>query len=501
MHDNEVLAGDEIGAVAQNRGDAHGVVGSRSCGDGHIAVCCMSHDLYIGGVALGCRLHRGLNRNAALVCQITRVDDVDGNLRAKLDNASQRCGTQDLRVLGGDTAACLDRDAANSRRRNLRGHICCRLSSADVGTQVLHDLLGDASRVDDRRDGLALHAGNDELGDLRSSTDLGLFGGCAQMRGEDNVVKSVDGAVAYRLVLPHVDACAAYLAALQEASHSLDVHDAAACAVDKDDAVFHDGVLIGTEHARRLFGLGHVDGDEVTHAAQLVDVCIELDAHGCGALCGDIRVVAGDLHAKGLGALDNEHAHATQAKHCQGLALQLDARELGAVPVAGLHGGVCDCGLAGDGQHEGDGLLCSRDNVGGRGVADDDAALCCGLRIDVVYAYAGTADDFEVSARLDDLAGHGGGAPHDEAVVIADKIDELLWGGVGLERYLAARLFQNSDALFGQLLWDEYLHSATSFQSMGAAGLWSELLARRHARGLGRWSSSSELLLLCMKGA
>ena len=73
--------------------------------------------------------------------------------------------------------------------------------------------------------------------------------------------------------------------------------------------------------------------------------------------------------------------------------------------------------VAGEGDHEGEGVFCGRDGIPSWGIHDDDAGGRGGGHIDVVDADAGAADGFELSGFGEDLGGDLGLGADDDAVV------------------------------------------------------------------------------------
>lgn len=293
--------------------------------------------------------------------------------------------------------------------------------------------------------------------------NLGLLGGCAQVRGDDGVLELVDGRVGDRLVLPHVDAGAGKVSVLERIGKRIEVDQAAARDVEDDGAFGHLGQLLGADHASGLGGLGHVQGDEVGLLAHLVDVIEQRDAVMGGTLGRAVRVIADELHAKGGGTLGNKQADVTGAEDAERLVLELLARELGAIPLAFLHGRARCRGVTCGGEHERHGLLGSGHDVGERRVAHDDAALGGSLAVDVVDAHAGAADDLELGPGLDDLAGDRRGRAHDERIVLGNHLDELFGRGVGLERDFVTGILEHGNAGFVELLRNQYLHDHPHF--------------------------------------
>src|SRR5690606_3706241 len=81
--------------------------------------------------------------------------------------------------------------------------------------------------------------------------------------------------------------------------------------------------------------------------------------------------------------------------------------------------------LAGNREHQRNGVFGGRERVAERRVHDDDAATRSGRDIDIVNADAGTADNLEIGRRSDQLFRRLGGGADGETVVIADDFGEL----------------------------------------------------------------------------
>ena len=179
-----------------------------------------------------------------------------------------------------------------------------------------------------------------------------------------------------------------------------------------------------------------------------------LDAQLAEALGGDERVERDDAHAERAGADGDELADAAEAEHAERLALDLDAAELRALPLAGGERRVRLRDVAGEREHQRDGVLGRGDHVGLRRVGDDDAALGRGGDVDVVDADAGAADHLQVVGALDQLGVELRRRADQDPVVGADALQQLLAAPVGAEIDVEA-LAQHVDAGVGDLLRDE----------------------------------------------
>ena len=182
------------------------------------------------------------------------------------------------------------------------------------------------------------------------------------------------------------------------------------------------------------FGLGgeaDVEGEVVGGLEDLVDGD-EGDVVLAGDDGGDEGVVADEVHAEGAGAAGDLEADAAEADDAEGLAAEL--RSPGGISsptwpacmvelARGMERAMRD--------HEAEGELGYGDGVGAGGVHDDDAAVGGGVGVDVVYAYAGAADDAELGGGLEELGVGLDGGADDEGVGVGEFGGEAVLNLVG----------------------------------------------------------------------
>ena len=133
-----------------------------------------------------------------------------------------------------------------------------------------------------------------------------------------------------------------------------------------------------------------------------------------------------------MGAFCKLGADAAHAEDGEAFSEHLYAGVELAVESALDHGGVCGADVSGEGEHECEGVLSGGNGISRRGVHDDDAVVGGGIAVDIVHAYAGAADGFEIGGGSEDFRGDLRlGADH-EAVVFADACDEFFRGHAGL---------------------------------------------------------------------
>ena len=248
------------------------------------------------------------------------------------------------------------------------------------------------------------------------------------MRGGDHVLELEERAVGAGLDREDVEPGSRDAALLDRAVERGLVDDAATGGVDQDEGRLDLVQLLVTDQADGLGGLGQVDRHEVGLLEQLVEAD-QADAHLRGAAGLDVGVVGDDVHPERGQSLRDEHADAAEADDADGLLVELDAGVLRALPLAVLQRGVGRRDVARGSQHQGDGELGSRDDVGGRGVHDHDAALGGGLHVDVVEPDSGPGDDLEPLGRGQRLGVDLGGGAHEDGVDVGDGRQQL--GAVG----------------------------------------------------------------------
>ena len=108
-------------------------------------------------------------------------------------------------------------------------------------------------------------------------------------------------------------------------------------------------------------------------ASSVVQVDL-LDAHLDRALGGQERIVGDHLHPQAERAAGDDRADVAGADQAERLAGDLDAHEAVLLPLAGLGAGVGLGQLAGEREHQRDGVLGGGDRVAERGVHHHHAA-------------------------------------------------------------------------------------------------------------------------------
>lgn len=155
--------------------------------------------------------------------------------------------------------------------------------------------------------------------------------------------------------------------------------------------------------------------------------------------------------------LGHKAADAPQTEDGERLAEQLAAHEIGAPPLALVHGRTCLGNVARSGKQERHSMLGGRDDVRVRRVAHDDAALGGGLDIDVVHRHARAPDDLQVLRGIQQRRVDHRVRMHDERIVGGDGADELLGRGIDKHVNFIAVLGERIDAFLHQVLGNQDL--------------------------------------------
>ena len=215
-----------------------------------------------------------------------------------------------------------------------------------------------------------------------------------------------------RLGRGEVAAKPAQLALAQGGVDGVLVNDGFARVVDEHGARCQQVNLLGADHADGVCLAGHVHGEVVAAAAQILERAhaLHLAAQHPRVLDGNERIVAVDVHAQVDAGVSDLGAHVAQTDDADALTLELAAHK----GLLGLLGIDLDLGVVGvvahpvhrlhyaaarKHQHAQDELL-DGVAVGAGGVKDDDAFLGVLLDGDVVDAGAAAGDGADALGQL-----------------------------------------------------------------------------------------------------
>src|SRR4029453_13390092 len=116
----------------------------------------------------------------------------------------------------------------------------------------------------------------------------------------------------------------------------------------------------------------------------------------------------------------DDRADIAAADEAERLAGHLDAHETVLFPFAGLGRGVGLGQLAGEGEHQGDGVLGSGDRIAERRVHHHHAARRGCRDVDIVDSDPGAPDDLQVAGCVEQRLGYLGRGADREAIILAD---------------------------------------------------------------------------------
>ena len=294
------------------------------------------------------------------------------------------------------------------------------------------------------------------------------------MRRADQVGRAEQHVVLGRLLDEDVEARAGDVAGDQQVAHRQLVDQPAARAVDDAHALLGLHQVGARQDVLGLLGERRVHGDEVGARQELLERHL-LDAELGGALLAQERIVGDHPHLQPERALGDDRADIAAADQAQRLEAELGAHEAVLLPLAGLGAGVGRGDLAGQREHQRDGMLGGGDGVAERRVHHHDAVRRRRLDVDIVDADAGATDDFQVLRLRQHLGRDLGRRADREAVVVADDGAQLGGFQAGLEVDVAAALGEDLDGARRQLVGDQNLGFAISELRL--------VLGERHSSG------------------
>ena len=287
------------------------------------------------------------------------------------------------------------------------------------------------------------------------------------MRRADDVRQAKQRAFGRGLDFEHVEAGTGDMAGLDGIGKRCLIHQTATGAVDDANAGLRLGDVVLAENAAGLVGHRHVQRDEISARQELVQLDL-FDTHFLGTLGRQEGVIGDDMHAEPNRLLADDAADIASADDAQRLAGDLDAHELRLFPLAGLGRGVGLRQLAGNGEHERDGMFSRRDGIAEGRVHHDDAALGGSRNVDIVDADAGAADDLEIGRSGDQLFRRLGGGTDGEAIIVADDLGELflVLAELRLEVHFNAAITEDLDGGFREFIGYENArcHDEASFR-------------------------------------
>ena len=163
---------------------------------------------------------------------------------------------------------------------------------------------------------------------FRADTSLRFLGGCADVRGADDVIQLEQFPICGRFFGEDIQCRACDCAVGQGFIQSILINDTAARAVDDPHAFLHLGKLLRADHIRGLFGLRQMQADVVGLCQQFIE-CDQLDASNFL----HVGIIRNNGHAHHGGAFGNFLADVAHADQTEGFAADLVAVESSSCPI------------------------------------------------------------------------------------------------------------------------------------------------------------------------
>ena len=367
-----------------------------------------------------------LGGQAAFGSEGRSVDEGDLLVGDRREQASKRRKLQHANVFGCQLAGHPDRQAF----RRLGGQHADEHAEFADQVQPRRDILADrtAGDIDGVGDELTGQCQFDAGRNVGAGPVLGFAGGGAEVRGDHHLRQLEQRAVGARLGGEHVQTRGAHMPARDRIGQRLLVDEPAARGVDDDDARLGLGQGLLAQQPRGLLGLGQVHRDEVGAGQHIVER-EQFDTQLGGAGRRHVGVVGDDVGAEGGQPMGHQLADAAEAHHADGLAEDLGAVELGALPGVLAQGRVGGRDLPGCREHQRQRMLGRAVDIGGRRVDHQHPGGRRGVDVDVVQAHTRPGDDLELGCGGDHLGVDGGGGADQDRVGVGDGFQQL--GAVG----------------------------------------------------------------------
>ena len=240
------------------------------------------------------------------------------------------------------------------------------------------------------------------LGDHDACAILSLDGRAREVRREHDVRRIAQRRVGrQRLLGEHVERGAGEPARTQRCDERLLVDERAARGVDEQRAGPQQREPGRVDEAARRIRDRQVEADDVGGLERCIDRLGPLDPELGHALGRHVRVVGHDVHAERPRTRGHEPADAPEAEQRERLAVELDARVALALPLAVAQRALGRANVARERQQQRERVLGRRDDIGLRGVADDDAGRRRRVHVHVVDADARAPDHAQLRGARD----------------------------------------------------------------------------------------------------
>jgi hypothetical protein len=282
------------------------------------------------------------------------------------------------------------------------------------------------------------------------------------VRCDDDVGVAEQRVLGDRLFAEDVECRAGHLAGVESVLEGFVDDQRTAGDVEDPHAVLHRRERVGVQEVLGVGVLRQVDGDEVSDLVDGLGADGSLDPELAEALLGHVGIERHHAHAEPAGPVRDELADATEADDAEHFVVQFHAGELRAVPAPGHQRSMRLRHVAGQREQQGHRVLGGGDDIGLRGVGDDDSLAGGRVDVDVVDPHAGPGDDLQPLGLGQQVGVELGGGADQDRVVVADPLGQLVLGPVVAEVDVEPGGVEEGDAGVADVLLDQDLHDRSA---------------------------------------
>ena len=268
----------------------------------------------------------------------------------------------------------------------------------------------------------------DTLGYIYSYTNLSLYSGSTQVRGNIEVWYTQQWMVSRnRLTGKYINSSPSYLTGENSLPQILFINNTATGAVNQTNALLHASHNILVNHIAGGISKRHMNGNKISLFNNLIKGT-NSNAHILAAFLIDIWIVTDNLHVKGQSTLGYTAADTAHADNAQSLAFQLNTGVFFAVPLALLESFIGNRNMTSHSHHHGKGMLSGSNGITPWRINNNNALVGGSSNINIIYTYTGTADNLQILGSCNNLSSYLGGRADNQSIIVRNNRQQLLSG-------------------------------------------------------------------------